>query len=164
MTYRLTTAQRSLLADCVRSSLVGWMITCPVAGQQCRLLHARATTVLGFGFSRFATIATHHFGVDYHPSCPGSRREFPLSITEAVTLANDIELAMATDDQLYAAALVAAFSPFGQPEIKGRDWRAYTTMLDVVGVSWVDGTPTWKEQVRDLLRKRCRIVATVDAE
>ena len=67
MPYRLTSAQRWVLADCVRTSLVGWLITCPVAGQRCRILQARATSLLGFGFSRFTTMAANHFGSDYRP-------------------------------------------------------------------------------------------------
>src|SRR5918994_1109626 len=83
MPYRLTSAQRCVLADCVRTGLVGWLITCPVAGQRCRILQARATSVLGFGFSRFTTMAANHFGADYRPRRPGSTDTFPLSIAEA---------------------------------------------------------------------------------
>jgi hypothetical protein len=163
MTYRLTSAQHCVLAECVRSGLVGWMITCPIAGQQSRLLQAKATTLLGFGFSRFATMASNHFGSDFHPSCHGSRNEFPLSISEACALANDVELEMATDDEIHAAALIAAYSPYGQPQVLGRDWRAYVTMLDAVGISLVDADPTWKQQVRDRLRPFCAAVASAHA-
>ena len=38
MSYTITVEQRCLLADCVRAGLVGWLITCPVAGQRCRIL------------------------------------------------------------------------------------------------------------------------------
>ena len=86
---------------------------------------ARATSLLGFGFSRFTTMAANHFGSDYRPRRPGSTDTFPLSIAEAAALANDVELEMATDDQLHAAALIAAHSPYAQPEIRGRDWRTY---------------------------------------
>ena len=77
MTYRLTSAQRCMLADCVRAGLVGWLLTCPVAGQQCRMLQARATTSSGFCFSRFATTAANHFGPDYRPRSPGLGRHVP---------------------------------------------------------------------------------------
>ncbi|GEO43229.1 hypothetical protein SAE02_73770 [Skermanella aerolata] len=73
MPYRLTSAQRLLLADCVRTGLVGWLITCPVAGQQCRILQARATSLLGFGFARFTTMAANHFGSDYGVPSPKPR-------------------------------------------------------------------------------------------
>ena len=87
MPYRLTSAQRWVLADCVRTGLVGWLITCPVAGPRCHILQARATSVLGFGFSRFTTMAAAHFGSDYRPRRPGSTGTFPLSIAEAAALA-----------------------------------------------------------------------------
>ena len=163
MAYHLTSAQRCVLADCVRTGLVGWLITCPVAGQQCRLLQARATGILGFGFSRFATMAAHHLGSGYRPRCPGSAASFPLSIAETAALANDVELDFATDDQLHAAALVAARSPYAQPEVRGRDWRTYVTLLAEVGIDpWV-GDPTWKEQVGDRLRAFRRAAAASHA-
>ena len=163
MAYRLTSAQRCVLADCVRAGLVGWLITCPVAGRQCRLLQARATNVLGFGFSRFATMAAHHLGSGYRPHCPGSPAPFPLSIAEAAALANDVELGFATDDQLHAAALVAARSPYAQPEVRGRDWRTYVTLLAEVGIDPWAGDPAWREQVRDRLRPFRRAVAASHA-
>ena len=159
MPYRLTSAQRGILADCVRTGLVGWLITCPVAGRQCRLLQARATSVLGFGFSRFTTMAANHFGSDYRPRRPGSADPFPLSIAEAAALANDVELEMAGDDQLHAAALIAAHSPYAQPEIKGRDWYTYVTMLSEIGIDPWAGDPSWSRRVRDRLRPFRRAVA-----
>jgi hypothetical protein len=159
MPYRLTSAQRWVLADCVRTSLVGWLITCPVAGQRCRILQARATSLLGFGFSRFTTLAANHFGSEYRPRRPDSTATFPLSIAEAAALANDVELEMAGDDQLHAAALIATHSPYAQPEIKGRDWRAYVTMLGEIGIDPWTGDPTWSHEVRDLLRPFRRAVA-----
>jgi hypothetical protein len=160
MTYRLTSTQRRILADCVRAGLVGWLLTCPVAGQQCRLLQARSTTILGLSFSRFVTAAGNHFGRDYHPHCPGSAGMFPLSIEEACALANDIELEIATDDEIHAAALIAAHSPFAQPEIRGPDWHPYTGILAELGIG-MDGDPAWKQRVRDRLRAFRRHVAAV---
>lgn len=159
MPYRLTSAQRLLLADCVRTSLVGWLITCPVAGQRCLLLQARATSLPGFGFSRFTTMVASYFGSDYRPRRPGSAGTFPLSIAEAAALANDVELEMAGNDQLHAAALIAAHSPYAQPGIKGRDWRTYVTLLAEVGIDpWI-GDPTWSREVRERLRTFRRAVA-----
>jgi hypothetical protein len=159
MPYRLTSAQRRVLADCVRTGLVGWLITCPVAGQRCRILQARATSLPGFGFSRFTTMAVTHFGSDYRPRRPGSTDTFPLSIAEAAALANDVELEMAGDDQLHAAALIAAHSPYAQPEVKGRDWRTYVTMLAEIGIDPWAGDPAWGREVRDRLRPFRRAVA-----
>jgi hypothetical protein len=159
MPYRLTSAQRCVLADCVRTGLVGWLITCPVAGQRCRILQARATGLLGFGFSRFTTMAANHLGSDYRPHSPGSTDPFPLSIAEAAALANDVELEMAGDDQLYAAALIAAHSPYAQPEIRGRDWRTYVTLLAEIGIDPWAGDPSWSREVRDRLRPFRRAVA-----
>jgi hypothetical protein len=70
MAYCLTSAQRLLLADCIRTALVGWLITCPLAGQRCRILEARATSLLGFGFPRFTTMAARHFGPTTGPAAP----------------------------------------------------------------------------------------------
>ena len=159
MPYRLTSVQRWVLADCVRTGLVGWLITCPVAGPRCRILQARATSVLGFGFSRFTTMAAAHFGSDYRPHRPGSTDTSSLSIAETTALANDVELGFATDNQLHAAALIAAHSPYAQPEVRGRDWRAYVTMLAEIGIDPWAGDPAWGREVRDHLRPFRRAVA-----
>ena len=151
MTYRLTSAQRRILADGVRAGLVGWLLTCPVAGRHCLVLQARSTTILGFSFSRFVTAAGNHFGRDYHPRSPGAPGMFPLSIEEACALANDVELEMATGDEIHAAALVSAHAPFAQPGIGGADWLPYTAMLDWLGIVILDGDPAWKIQVRHRL-------------
>jgi hypothetical protein len=163
MPYRLTSTERCVLADCVRTGLVGWLITCPVAGQRCRILQARATSLLGFGFSRFTTMVANHFGSDYRPRRSGSTDPFPLSISETAALANDVELELAGDDQLHAAALIAAHSPYAQPEIRGRDWRTYVTMLAEIGIDPWAGNPTWNREVRDRLRPFRRAVAASHA-
>ena len=159
MTYRLTCAQRRILAECVRAGLVGWLLTCPVAGRHCLVLQARSTTILGFSFSRFVTAASNHFGRDYRPRSPGAAGMFPLSIEEACALANDVELGMATGDEIHAAALIAAHAPFAQPAIGGPDWHPYTAMLDRLGIDILDGDPAWKPRVRDRLRPFRRAVA-----
>ena len=159
MSYTITVEQRCLLANCVRAGLVGWLITCPVAGPRCRVLQTRATTVAGFSFSRFAGLAAAHLGKDYRPQRPGSPAAFPLSIEEAAALANDVELGFATADQLLAAALVAAHSPYAQPEVKGRDWRTYTAMLAGICVDPWAGDPAWDRRVRDRLHPFRRAVA-----
>jgi hypothetical protein len=160
MPYRLTSAQHCVLANCVRAALVGWLITCPVAGQRCRILQARATSLLGFGFSRFTTLAAAHFGFDYRPRRPGSTATFPLSIAETAALANDVELGFATDNQLHAAALIAAHSPYAQPEIRGWDWHTYVTLLSGIGIDLWAADPTWSREVRDRLRSFRRAVAS----
>jgi hypothetical protein len=158
MPYRLTSAQCCVLADCVRAALVGCLITCPVAGQRCRILQARATSVLGSGFSRFTTPAANHFGSDYRPCRPGSTDTFPLSTAEAAALANDVELEMAGDDQLHAA-LIAAHSPYAEPEIWGWDWYTYVTLLSDIGINPWTADPTWGREIRDRLRPFRRAVA-----
>jgi hypothetical protein len=163
MPYRLTSAQRDILADGVRTGLVGWLLTCPVAGRQCRLLQARSTTLLGFSFNRFVTAAASHFGRDYRPRSQGVAGMFPLSIEEACALANDVELEMATGDEIQAAALIAAHAPFAQPAIGGPDWRDYAALLDRLGIDVMGGDPAWKSRVRDRLRALRRHVAAVHA-
>jgi hypothetical protein len=159
MAYKLTSAQRCVLADCVRSAITGWLLTDPVVGQMTRRMEYKATTICGFSFSRFATAAINHLGASYHPRSPGSAADFPLGIAEAAALANDVEMEMATDDQILAAGIIAAHSPLGQPEVCGRDWRTYTTMLSALGLSINDDCPDWRNEVRDGLRPFRKAVA-----
>jgi hypothetical protein len=163
MTCSLTSAQRRILAECVRAGLVGWLLTCPVAGRHCLVLQARSTTILGFSFSRFVTAAATHFGRDYRPRSPGAAGMFPRSIEEACALANDVELEMATGDEIQAAALIAAHAPFAQPAIGGPDWHPDTALLDRLGIDILDGDPAWKSRVRDRLRAFRRHVIAVHA-
>jgi hypothetical protein len=156
---RLTVDQRLLLADCVRSALVGWMITCPQAGQISRRIQYQSTTASGFSFSRFCHHATKAFGDGFQPLCPGTNRPFPLSIGEAAALANDMELELATDDEIHAAGLIAAHGAFGQPEVCSPSWRVYVGAMSAVGIAWLDGDPTWKQRVRDRLKPFRRHVA-----
>jgi hypothetical protein len=161
MTYRLTSAQRCVLADCTRAAILGWLLTDPDVGQQARRLEYQATNILGFSFSRFAGPALTEFGAAYRPRSITPGIVFPLSIAEAFALANDIELEIATDDELHCAGLIAAYSPYGQPEVCSRDWRTHVAALKALGLS-VDcpalSTP-WRDQVRDRLRPFRRAVA-----
>jgi hypothetical protein len=159
MTYRLTSAQRCVLADCTRTALVGWLVTDPAVEGKARRIQYKATGILGFGFSRFVTMAVTEFGAGYRPGSVLPGVHFPLSLAEAAALANDIELEMATDSQLHAAGVIAAHSPYGQPEVCSRDWRTYTSMLVALGLSMDDCQPTWREDVRDRLRLFRRAVA-----
>jgi hypothetical protein len=159
MTYRLTSAQRCVLADCVRGALTGWLLTDPVVGQMTRRMEYKATTVMGFSFSRFVSAAIDQLGASYHPQSPGFAADFPLGIAEAVVLANNIELEMATESELSAAGIIAAHSPLGQPEVCGRDWRTYTSMLTALGLSINDDCPHWRDEVRDRLLTFRRAVA-----
>jgi hypothetical protein len=161
MTYRLTSAQRCVLADCTRTALVGWLLTDPDCDQIARRWEYKATTILGFSFSRFITQAIRHLGDDYRPGSVVPDCRFPLSIAEVSALANDIEMELATDDQLYAAGVMAAHSPYGQPEVCSRDWRTYVAMLDALGLS-IDrpsGPEGWRKIVRDRLQPFRRAVA-----
>ncbi|GEO43234.1 hypothetical protein SAE02_73820 [Skermanella aerolata] len=99
----------------------------------------------------------------YRPRRPGSTDPFPLSIAEAAALANDVELEMAGDHQLYAAALIAAHSPYAQPEIRGRDWHTYVTLLGEIGIDPWAGGPAWNREVRDRLRPFRHAVAASHA-
>ncbi|UEM08239.1 hypothetical protein JL101_036470 (plasmid) [Skermanella rosea] len=157
---RITTSQRLVLADCTRLGLVGWLVTDPVVGHKARRFEHMATTIGGFRFSRFATLAMNELGPDYMPKSPASAMTFPLSIAEAAALANDIELELATPEQLHAAALIAAFSPYGQPEVGTRDWRSYVSVLNVLGVFVDEGYPNWRAEVESALRPFCRAVAS----
>ena len=67
MTYRLTSAQRCVLADCTRAALVGWLLTDPAVDRSARRIEYKATGILGFGFSRFVTMAMNEFGPGYRP-------------------------------------------------------------------------------------------------
>ena len=161
MTQQLTVEQRELLAECVRMGLVGWLVTCPVAGRQCPLIQSKATTVAGFSFSKFIGMASAAFGRDYRPYAPGSTHTFPLSIEEAVALANDLELGFATHDQLHAAGQIAARCPYSQPQVRGRDWRSYVDALAALGIDPWEASPTWVSSIRDRLRPFLRAVAAL---
>lgn len=148
MAYRLTSAQRCVLADCVRSALVGWLLTDPHHGQAARRWQHKSTTILGFSFSRFVTMAMAEAGAEYRSVSPASRANFPLSISETCALATDIELEMATDNELLAAGIISAHSPLGQPEVCSRDWRIYTAALKALGLSIDDDRQLWRHEVR----------------
>jgi hypothetical protein len=136
------------------------LLTDPVVGQMARRMEYKATTICGFSFSRFATAAINELGASYHPRSPGSAADFPLGIAEAVALSHDIEMQMATDEQLHAAGLIAAHSPLGQPQVCGRDWRPYTAALEVMGLSIDDDCPDWRNEVRTYLHAFRRAVQT----
>ena len=69
---------------------------------------------------------------------------------------------MATDDEIHAAALIAAHSPFAQPVIRGPDWHSYTGMLAEVGIG-IDGGLAWKQQVTNRLHAFRRHFTAVHA-
>ena len=152
MTLRLTFAQRCVLADCTRTALVGWLLTDPDVGQKARRLEYMATTITGFSFSRFAKMAMDEIGSAYRPRSTTPGIVFPLTIAESFALANDIELEMATDEELFCAGLIAAYSPYGQPEVCSRDWRTHVTTLAALGLS-VD-CPTLPRPWRDVVREK----------
>ena len=158
----LTVDQTLMLADCVRSAIQGWLLTCPRSRQTALRLQSQFTTHSGFSFSRFAHAATAAFGGDYRPTCPGTGSEFPLSISESISLANDIELGLANDDEIFAAGLIAAHSPLGQPQVGSSEWRTYVAAMRVLNVAFLDGDPDWKTKVRDRLTVFRRHVASVD--
>jgi hypothetical protein len=166
MTFRLTSAQRCVLADNARAAILGWLLNDPDVGQQARRLEYKATGILGFGYSRFATMAMNEIGTEYRPrSTPGV--VFPLSIAEAFALANDIELEMATDDELFCAGLMAAYSPYGQPEVCSRDWRTHVAALAALGLT-VDCPPLpdggcWRDIICDRLSAFRRAVAAASS-
>jgi hypothetical protein len=159
MAYRLTSAQRCVLADCTRTAVLGWLLTDPQMDTKARRIEYKATTISGFNFSRFASMALDEIGADYRPGSVVHGIRFPLTIAETLALANDIELEMATDDQLYAAGLIAAHSPYGQPEVCSRDWRTYVFMLAALKLSIDHGPCGWRDLVRNKLSAFRRSVA-----
>jgi hypothetical protein len=165
MGYRITSAQRCILAGNTRAAVLGWLLTDPDVGKHARRLELKATNIVGFSFSRFAKLAMDEIGEAYRPRSTTPGIVFPLSIAEAFALAADIELEMATDDELLCAGLIAAYSPYGQPEVCSRDWRTHVTALAAFGLS-ID-CPTlpcsWRELVRERLRSFRRAVAAANA-
>ena len=141
MGYRLTSAQRCVLADDTRAAVLGWLLTDPDVGQQARRIEGKATTIVGFSFSRFASMALDEIGSDYRPRSTTPGIVFPLTIAEGFALANNIELEMANEDQLSAAGLIAAYSPYGQPEVCSRDWRTHVGCLAALGLSACSSSP-----------------------
>lgn len=165
MGYRLTSSQRCVLADCTRAAILGWLLTDPAVGQQARRLEHQATNIVGFGFSRFAKLSMDEIGAAYRPRSTTPGIKFPLTIAESFALANDIELEMATDDELFCAGLIAAYSPYGQPEVCSRDWRTHVAALAALGLS-VDCPPlprSWRDIVREQLLPFRRAVAVAAA-
>lgn len=167
MAYRLTSSQRCVLADNVRATILGWLLTDPDVGQQARRLEYKATGILGFGFSRFAQMSINEIGATYRPRSTTHGVVFPLSIAESFALANDIELEMATGNELYCAGLIAAYSPYGQPEVCSRDWRTHVAALAALGLTvdcpaLPDGG-CWRDIVRDRLFAFRRAVAAAAA-
>ena len=167
MTFRLTSAQRCVLADNTRAAILGWLLTDPDVGQHARRLEHKSTNIVGFGFSRFAAMAMAEIGKDYRPRSVTPGIVFPLSIAEAFALANDIELEMATDEELFSAGLIAAYSPYGQPEVCSRDWRIHVAGLKALGLS-VDCPPlpdgrSWRDVVHDRLGAFRRAVAAASS-
>ncbi|EWY36413.1 hypothetical protein N825_27085 [Skermanella stibiiresistens SB22] len=156
---KLTPSQRGVLVGCVRDALVGWLTTDPVVGDVCRRLRHDAATGGHLPFSKFAHAAMERIGPSYHARSPGSAAVFPLSIAEVLALANDIELELATDDQIHAAGLIAARSPLGQPDPGGRDWVIYEGMLKRLGMSSDDGPVGWRADVHHRLKAFRRAVA-----
>ena len=152
MPHDLTRAQRCVLADCVRVSLIGWLVTDPAVDRKARRLEARATGLLGFGFSRFAQMSINEIGATYRPRSTTHGVVFPLSIAESFALANDIELDMAGEDQIAAAGLIAAHSPYSRPEAGSRDWWTYLAVLDVLGLAAASDACDWHVLVRERLR------------
>lgn len=163
MAIRLTSAQRCLLAECVRGAMVGWLLTDPHASHKARRFEHKATSILGFGFFRFVNLCMVEFGPDYRPRSPASDSFFPLSIVEAAILANHVEMEMATDDELKSAGLVAAHSPYGQPSVGSRDWRTYVATMEVLGLFMDEERPDWRQDVRNHLRPFYEAVAAAHA-
>jgi hypothetical protein len=159
MAYRLTSAQRCIMADCCRNALLGWLLTDAEISQKVRRIEYKSTTISGFSFSRFLDMASSEIGDDYRPHSVNRSVRFPLSIREVAALANDIELQLATDDELWAAGAIVAHSPYGAPEVCSRDWRAYVGALAALGLSIDDDRPDWREQVRTRLHGFRRDVA-----
>jgi|tagenome__1003787_1003787.scaffolds.fasta_scaffold20503271_3 hypothetical protein len=155
MARRLTSAQQLLLADCVRSALIGWLQADPAYGQAARRWHHQATTIAGFSFSRFANLAIAETGKHYMAGSPTSPHvRFPLGVRDTAALANLLEMqpGMATDDTLRGAGLIACHSPYGQPSVCGREWKTYIGMLKALGLSIDDDRPGWRDEARHELR------------
>ena len=161
MATRLTSAQRCVLADCTRSAILGSLLMDPQVQTKARRVEHMATTITGFSFSRFADMAINEIGADYRPGSDAPGIRFPLTLAETVALANDIELEMATDEQLHCAGIIAARSPFGQPKICSREWRTYIAMLASLKLTMDDDAApvSWRDLVRDRLLPFRRAVA-----
>jgi hypothetical protein len=159
MAYRLTSAQRCMLSDCVRGALMGWLLSDPDVGPAARRIEHMATTIVGFSFSRFVDMAVAEIGGDYRPRSFVSNARFPLTVHETAALAAGIEMHMSSEDQIVAAGMIACHSPYGQPSVGTRDWRTYIAALAALGLSISDERPGWREEVRERLHAFRRAVA-----
>lgn len=73
---------------------------------------------------------------------------FPLPAAELYALVKAVEDGTANDEEMEAAATIAAFAPMAQPDCSSRDWRVLTRALTHFGKDPADAHPYWRDIVQ----------------
>ena len=73
---------------------------------------------------------------------------FPLSAEQLSELVSAVEDGTASDEQMEAAAIIAAFAPFAQPEVSSADWRVLSRALNRFEFDRFEPHPYWPDLVR----------------
>lgn len=75
-------------------------------------------------------------------------RRFPLSDEQLSELVSAVENGTANAEQIEAAAVIAAFAPFAQPEVSSADWRVLSRALTRFEFDRLEPHPYWPDLVR----------------
>jgi hypothetical protein len=72
-------------------------------------------------------------------------RRFPLSAAQLSELVSAVNDGTANDEQLEAAAVIAAFAPFAQPEVSSAEWRVLSRALSRFKFDRFEPHPHWRD-------------------
>lgn len=72
-------------------------------------------------------------------------RRFPLSAAQLSELVSAVQDGTANDEQLEAAAVIAAFAPFAQPDVSSADWRVLSRALTRFEFDKLEPHPHWRD-------------------
>jgi hypothetical protein len=75
-------------------------------------------------------------------------RRFPLTDEQLSDLVSAVESGNANEEQLEAAAIVAAFAPMSQPEVSSSDWRILSRALSRFDFDHLEPHPHWRGLVQ----------------
>lgn len=70
---------------------------------------------------------------------------FPLTAVQLSDLVHAVEDGTATDEQMEAAAVIAAFAPMSQPEVSSADWRVLSRALVRFEFDRFEPHPHWRD-------------------
>lgn len=73
---------------------------------------------------------------------------FPLPAADLSRFVSDVETGAATEEELEAAAIIAAHAPFAQPETSSRDWRVLVRTVSKFNRDPYEAYPYWRDLVQ----------------